>query len=109
MKKYLIVVEPTETGYSAYSPDLPGCIATGQTRAEVESNMHEAIAFHLDGLREEGHPCASLSLHLHLVVKRTCISQPSNMLGTIGIGGAVTCSPPPHHPTCGSASGGSVS
>lgn len=56
MKKYLIVVESTETGYSAYSPDLPGCIATGQTRAEVENNMHEAIAFHLDGLREEGQP-----------------------------------------------------
>lgn len=56
MKKYLIVVEPTETGYSAYSPDLPGCVATGQTRAEVENNMREAIAFHLDGLREEGQP-----------------------------------------------------
>jgi predicted RNase H-like HicB family nuclease len=56
MKKYLIVVEPTVTGYSAYSPDLPGCVATGQTRAEVESNMHEGIAFHLDGLREEGQP-----------------------------------------------------
>ena len=56
MKKYLIVVESTETGYSAYSPDLPGCIATGRTRAEVENNMHGAIAFHLEGLREEGQP-----------------------------------------------------
>jgi predicted RNase H-like HicB family nuclease len=56
MKKYLIVVEPTETGYSAYSPDLPGCVAAGQTRAEVENNMREAIAFHLDGLRQEGQP-----------------------------------------------------
>lgn len=54
MTKYLIVVEPTQTGFSAYSPDLPGCIATGSTRAEVERNMREAIAFHLDGLREEG-------------------------------------------------------
>ena len=54
MKKYLIVVEPTQTGFSAYSPDLPGCISTGQTREEVERNMREAIAFHLDGLREEG-------------------------------------------------------
>lgn len=54
MKKYLIVVEPTQTGFSAYSPDLPGCISTAQTREEVERNMREAIAFHLDGLREEG-------------------------------------------------------
>jgi predicted RNase H-like HicB family nuclease len=56
MKKYLIVIEPTETGFSAYSPDLPGCISTGRTREEVELNMREAIGFHLDGLREEGQP-----------------------------------------------------
>ncbi len=56
MKKYLIVIEPTQTGFSAYSPDLPGCISTGRTREEVEQNMREAIAFHLDGLREEGEP-----------------------------------------------------
>ena len=54
MKKYLIVIEPTETGFSAYSPDLPGCVSTGRTHEEVEHNMREAIAFHLDGLREEG-------------------------------------------------------
>jgi predicted RNase H-like HicB family nuclease len=56
MKKYLIVVEETSTGFSAYSPDLPGCVSTGATRDDVERNMHEAIAFHLDGLREEGEP-----------------------------------------------------
>jgi predicted RNase H-like HicB family nuclease len=54
MKKYLIVIEETQTGFSAYSPDLPGCVSTGRTRQEVEQNMREAIAFHLDGLREEG-------------------------------------------------------
>ena len=54
MKKYLIVIEPTQTGFSAYSPDLPGCVSTGASRSEVEQNMREAIAFHLDGLREEG-------------------------------------------------------
>lgn len=54
MKKYLVVIEPTQTGFSAYSPDLPGCVSTGQTREEVERNMKEAIAFHLDGLREVG-------------------------------------------------------
>lgn len=56
MKKYLIVIEETGTGFSAYSPDLPGCVSTGKNRAEVEQNMREAIAFHLDGLRKEGEP-----------------------------------------------------
>ena len=54
MKEYLIVIEPTKTGFSAYSPDLPGCLSTGRTQEEVEQNMREAISFHLDGLREEG-------------------------------------------------------
>lgn len=52
--KYLIVIERTGTGFSAYSPDLPGCIATGNTRDEVEQEMKGAIAFHLDGLKAEG-------------------------------------------------------
>jgi len=52
--KYLIVIEQTKTGFSAYSPDLPGCIATGSTREEVEQEMKGAIAFHLDGLKAEG-------------------------------------------------------
>ena len=52
--KYLIVIEKTKTGFSAYSPDLPGCIATGSTREEVENNMKEAIEFHLEGLNMEG-------------------------------------------------------
>ena len=54
--KYLIVIEPTGTGFSAYSPDLPGCVSTGSTREEVERNMQEAIELHLEGLREEGYP-----------------------------------------------------
>jgi len=54
-QNYLIVIEPSQTGYSAYSPDLPGCVSTGRTREEVEKNMREAIAFHLDGLREDKH------------------------------------------------------
>jgi predicted RNase H-like HicB family nuclease len=56
MTKYLIVIEKTETGFSAYSPDLLGCVSTGQTRAEVERNMREAIEFHIDGMQEEGYP-----------------------------------------------------
>ncbi len=54
MMQYLIVIEKTETGYSAYSPDLPGCVSTGITREEVAQNMQEAIEFHLEGLRLEG-------------------------------------------------------
>jgi predicted RNase H-like HicB family nuclease len=52
--KYLIVIEQTRTGFSAYSPDLPGCVATGATRDEVEREMQSAIAFHVEGLRAEG-------------------------------------------------------
>lgn len=54
MMQYLIVIEKTETGYSAYSPDLPGCVSTGATHEEVEQNMREAVEFHLDGLKLEG-------------------------------------------------------
>ena len=54
MMQYLIVIEKTKTGYSAYSPDLSGCVSTGATREEVEQNMHEAVEFHLDGLKLEG-------------------------------------------------------
>ncbi len=52
--RYLIVVEETSTGFSAYSPDLPGCVASASTRDEVEREMANAVSFHLDGLREEG-------------------------------------------------------
>lgn len=51
--KYLIVIEKTKTGYSAFSPDLPGCVATGSTKEEVQNNMKEAITFHLEGMHEE--------------------------------------------------------
>lgn len=54
MKKYLIVVEKTNSGYSAYSPDLPGCGSAGSTPEEAESNIKEAIQFHIEGLKEEG-------------------------------------------------------
>ena len=52
MRKYLIIIEKTETGFSAYVPDLPGCIATGKTKSSVENNLYEAIQFHLEGLKE---------------------------------------------------------
>ncbi|MCL5990671.1 MAG: type II toxin-antitoxin system HicB family antitoxin [Bacteroidetes bacterium] len=54
MNKYLIIIEKTKTGYSAYSPDVPGCIATGNTKKSTEENMKEALEFHIEGLLEEG-------------------------------------------------------
>ena len=52
--RYLVVIERSGDGYSAYSPDLPGCAAAGATREEVEREMKGAIALHLEGLRNEG-------------------------------------------------------
>lgn len=54
--KYLIILEPTATGYSVYSPDLDGCVAAGDDRDETIALMQEAIAFHLEGLAAEGLP-----------------------------------------------------
>ncbi len=54
--KYLIVVEQTATGFSAYSPDMLGCVSTGRTEEETRANMKEAIEFHVDGLKQEGLP-----------------------------------------------------
>jgi predicted RNase H-like HicB family nuclease len=51
MRKYLIIIEKTQTGYSAYVPDLPGCIATGRTKEIVEKYIYEAVRFHMDGLK----------------------------------------------------------
>jgi predicted RNase H-like HicB family nuclease len=54
--RYAVVIECAGSNYSAYVPDLPGCIATGATLAEAEAAIRKAIAFHLDGLREDGLP-----------------------------------------------------
>jgi len=56
MSRYLIIIEDTATGFSAYSPDLPGCVATGATREEIKREMHDAIEFHIEGLRLAGEP-----------------------------------------------------
>jgi predicted RNase H-like HicB family nuclease len=54
--RYAVVIEKAATNYSAYVPDLPGCVATGNTTEEVEAQIRDAIAFHLEGLREDGLP-----------------------------------------------------
>ncbi|MBE0638200.1 MAG: type II toxin-antitoxin system HicB family antitoxin [Bacteroidales bacterium] len=56
MRKYLIIIEKTDTGYSAYVPDLPGCIATGSTKKQTEQYIYEAIQFHLEGMKESNIP-----------------------------------------------------
>ncbi len=54
--RYAIVIESAGANFSAYVPDLPGCIATGATAAEVETLIREAIEFHLEGMKEDGSP-----------------------------------------------------
>ncbi|OGA15296.1 MAG: hypothetical protein A3H32_12245 [Betaproteobacteria bacterium RIFCSPLOWO2_02_FULL_63_19] len=54
--RYAIVIEKAEGNYSAYVPDLPGCVATGATVEETEAQIREAIGFHLEGMREDGLP-----------------------------------------------------
>lgn len=56
MHRFLIVIEKAKNNYSAYSPDLPGCVATGATREETERNMHEAIEMHVRGMKEDKLP-----------------------------------------------------
>ncbi|QMW01997.1 type II toxin-antitoxin system HicB family antitoxin [Spirosoma foliorum] len=54
MKKYLVIIEKSDTGYGAYVPDLPGCVATAPTKDEVERLIYEGIQFHIEGLELEG-------------------------------------------------------
>lgn len=56
MHRFLIIIEDAGENYSAYSPDLPGCVATGETREETERNMYEAIQMHIESLLEDGVP-----------------------------------------------------
>ena len=56
MAKYLVIIEEASRNLSAYVPDLPGCVATGDTKEETLQCMREAIAMHLEGLREDGEP-----------------------------------------------------
>jgi len=70
MYRFLVVVEEAGQNYSAYSPDLPGCVATGATREDAEKNMYEAIQLHIEGLREDGFPIPySTSIAEYLVVE----------------------------------------
>lgn len=65
--RYAIVIEQAANNYSAYVPDLPGCVATGGSIEEVEQEIREAIVFHLQGLREDGAPVPPPSSHVDYV------------------------------------------
>jgi predicted RNase H-like HicB family nuclease len=56
MRRFLIVIEKANGNYSAYSPDLPGCVATGRTKEQTAKNMYEAITLHIRGLKEDHLP-----------------------------------------------------
>jgi predicted RNase H-like HicB family nuclease len=69
MHKFLIVIEKADANFSAYSPDLPGCVATGSTREETEQSMLEAIQLHVAGLEEDGAPIPqSLSVAEYVLI-----------------------------------------
>lgn len=65
--QYLVVIEKGQSSYGAYVPDLPGCIAVGETRQEVSRLIHEAIEFHVEGLLEDGKPVPAATSQAELV------------------------------------------
>lgn len=64
---YVVIVEKGENSYGAYVPDLPGCVAAGETREEAMQLIREAIEFHLEGLRQDGRPVPAPSSSIELV------------------------------------------
>ena len=71
MHKFLIVIEKANANYSAYSPDLPGCVATGKTKKDVEKNMYEAIELHINGLIEDKRPIPKSSSFSEYITIKT--------------------------------------
>ncbi|MBK7136153.1 MAG: type II toxin-antitoxin system HicB family antitoxin [Rhodocyclales bacterium] len=65
--RYAIVIERTDNNFSAYVPDLPGCVATGATVAETEAAIREAIAFHIEGMQEDGLPIPAASSQVEYI------------------------------------------
>ncbi len=67
MTEYTVIYEPGPNNWSAYVPDLPGCIATGKTRGELETRIREAIEFHIEGMRQHGEPVPEPSVEAGIV------------------------------------------
>ncbi|MEK6725648.1 MAG: type II toxin-antitoxin system HicB family antitoxin [Deltaproteobacteria bacterium] len=77
MHRFLIVIEKADGNYSAYSPDLPGCVATGATREDAELNMYEAIEMHVQGLIEDNLPIPeSTSFAEYVAVNERSVGTP---------------------------------
>jgi predicted RNase H-like HicB family nuclease len=77
MKQFLIIIEAGEENFSAYSPDLPGCVATGKTYDDVLKNMSDAISMHLEALSESGEPLPeTFSLATYVAVPDPAIAAP---------------------------------
>jgi len=70
VSRFLVVIEKAGDNFSAYSPDLPGCVATGETRDETEKNMNAAIEMHLEGMKRDNVPVPEPSSSAHYVVVR---------------------------------------
>ena len=67
MSKYTVFIEPTDTGFSAYVPDLPGCVAAASTLDETRQLIKEAIEFHIEGMREHGDAVPEPTPHVEQV------------------------------------------
>ncbi len=65
--KYAVVIEQGGTSFGAYVPDLPGCVATAETREEVIKLIHEVIEFHIEGLEEDGLPIPKASSSVEFI------------------------------------------
>lgn len=65
--KYAVVIEQGDTSFGAYVPDLPGCVATAESREEVVKLIHEAIEFHIEGLKEDGQPIPKASSSVEFI------------------------------------------
>ena len=72
--RYLVVIERGESSWGAHVPDLPGCVAVGETREEVMELIKEAIDFHLEGLREHGEPIPVLSSESEFIETTAAVS-----------------------------------
>jgi predicted RNase H-like HicB family nuclease len=83
MESYLIVIEPSKTGYAAFSPDVPGCVATGQTVEQTLSEMRAALVFHFEGMTDAGERLPVPKGLEHYVRSGEHIADPGDLLTTI--------------------------
>lgn len=87
MGNYVIVLEPSATGYAAFSPDVPGCVATGMTVEQTLAEMRSALAFHFEGMAEAGEPMPEPRGLDHYVRSGEYIADAGDLLTTISADG----------------------